>query len=124
MLRSDIKPNVRTYTALITGGFLWLARGGSCLVCCVGTSPQHGSAAAAACRQLAAAPNCSLTAMPHPRLCPSAALGNARQWDRALDIVRRMLRHGFGGGLEPNAYTYSGEQAGCLAALLPCCLLI
>ena len=65
-----------------------------------------------------------LTAMPHPRLCPSAALGNARQWDRALDIVRRMRRHGFGGGLEPNAYTYSGEQAGCLAALLPCCLLI
>lgn len=56
MMRSDIKPNVRTYTALIT------------------------------------------------------ALGNARQWDRALDIVARMKRHGYGAGIEPNAYTYSGEE--------------
>ena len=55
MMRSDIKPNVRTYTALIT------------------------------------------------------ALGNARQWDKALDIVARMKRHGYGAGIEPNAYTYSGE---------------
>jgi pentatricopeptide repeat protein len=54
MLRSDIKPNVRTYTALIS------------------------------------------------------ALGNARQWDKALDIVARMKRHGYGAGIEPNAYTYSG----------------
>ena len=63
MLRSDIKPNVRTYTALIT------------------------------------------------------ALGNARQWERALDIVARMKRHGYGAGIEPNAYTYSGGllcwRAGC-----------
>lgn len=56
MLRSDIKPNVRTYTALIT------------------------------------------------------ALGNARQWERALDIVARMKRHGYGAGIEPNAYTYSGVR--------------
>lgn len=58
MLRSDIKPNVRTYTALI------------------------------------------------------AALGNAGQWERALEVVQRMRRHAYGSGIEPNAYTYSGESLG------------
>ena len=64
MMRSDIKPNVRTYTALIT------------------------------------------------------ALGNARQWEKALDIVARMKRHGYGAGIEPNAYTYSGEWPGGLCSWL------
>lgn len=62
MLRSGVKPNVRTYTALIT------------------------------------------------------AMGNAQQWDLALDLIQRMKAPQAWGSVEPNAYTYSallktmGEQ--------------
>lgn len=38
-----------------------------------------------------------------------AALGQAKQWDRALDMLQRMRSHELGAGVEPNAYTYSGE---------------
>lgn len=62
MVAAGIKPNVRTYTALMT------------------------------------------------------AFGNAREWERALALLRLMRAQAGAGGVEPNAYTYSalikamGEQ--------------
>ena len=64
---------------------------------------------------------CHADAAPTCPLVLSAALGNAKQWDRALEIVKRMRRHGFGGGLEPNAYTYSGGCAVLCRVLLWYC---
>lgn len=47
-----------------------------------------------------------------------AALGNAKQWDRAMGVVRSMRRHSLGSGLEPNAYTYSGGWAAGMSGVL------
>ena len=70
MGRNDIRPNVRTFTALIT------------------------------------------------------ALGVAKQWDRALGVLRRMKQQAPGSGSEPNAYTYSGAcpplPALLVQEVLPC----
>lgn len=115
MLRSDIKPNVRTYTALITG------EGGltselTLVSACTRLRALRCSAAAAACKPASCPPQMRAPpAFPPSCFPPSprpAALGNAKQWDRALGVVRRMRRHSFGGGLEPNAYTYSGAREG------------
>lgn len=48
------------------------------------------------------------------------AMGNAQQWDRALEIVRRMKAQAQWGGCEPNAYTYSALLKTMGEQVIPC----